>query len=329
MIAAQEVLALTTARFPLAGGTLPQVTPLEKGGSERKFYRIHGGGEAMIFAKYSGHKEENRHYVDLAKFLAVAGVPVPAMYRHEPQEGLIWMQDLGEHDLWSYRQEPWAQRRGLYESALDAALRLHTVATGLATDAALKLERPFDAELYRWEQGYFFENCLGNCFQTPAAEVTALATLPALGEAVERLAALPRVLVHRDFQSQNVMITQGSAWLIDFQGMRFGVAQYDLASLLFDPYVALTTAERHELLAFYKRQLAETGGSVDGDFDETLRWCALQRLMQALGAYGFLGYKKARPDFLAHIPAAMRSLHEIASGLDGLAPFVQKLTSLL
>jgi aminoglycoside/choline kinase family phosphotransferase len=205
---------------------------------------------------------------------------------------------------------------------------MHAQATELASGADLQLERVFDADLYLWEQGYFFENCLGNYFQTSADELAELSALPALRGAAHALADRPRVLVHRDFQSQNVMINEGEAWLIDFQGMRFGLAQYDLASLLYDPYVALTSDERSQLLAFYKTRIEQNGTSVDSDFDEVFRWCALQRLMQALGAYGFLGIKKNRPDFLAHTPVALRSLLEVASALDGLAPLVKKLNSL-
>jgi len=328
MIAEADVIFLTNERFPKTGNGNAAVTPLEKGGSERKFYRIRFGDESMIFVKYSGHKEENRHYVDIARFLNGAGVPVPEIHHHDSEEGLIWMQDLGEQDLWSFRNASWTPRRALYESTLEGVLRMHTQATDLAAGADLRLERVFDADLYLWEQGYFFENCLGNYFQTPESELTELAALPALREATTALAARPRILVHRDFQSQNVMIHEGAAWLIDFQGMRYGLAQYDLASLLYDPYVALTSDERCELLAFYKKRLEQNDTPVDSDFDEIFRWCALQRLMQALGAYGFLGLKKNRPDFLAHTPVALRSLLEVASALDGLAPLVKKLNSL-
>jgi aminoglycoside/choline kinase family phosphotransferase len=255
-------------------------------------------------------------------------VPVPEIHHHDPEEGLIWMQDLGEQDLWSFRNASWPPRRALYESTLDGVLRMHTQATELAPGADLRLERVFDTDLYLWEQGYFFENCLGNYFQTPESELAELTALPALRGAAESLAARPRVLVHRDFQSQNVMINEGAAWLIDFQGMRYGLAQYDLASLLYDPYVALASDERCDLLSFYKKRLEQNGAPVDSDFDEVFRWCALQRLMQALGAYGFLGLKKNRPDFLAHTPVALRSLLEVASTLDGLAPLVKKLNSL-
>ena len=328
MIAEADVISLTNERFPKTGNGNAAVTPLEKGGSERKFYRIRFGDESMIFVKYSGHKEENRHYVDIARFLNGAGVPVPEIHHHDSEEGLIWMQDLGEQDLWSFRNASWTPRRALYESTLEGVLRMHAQATKLANGADLRLERVFDTDLYLWEQGYFFENCLGNYFQTPESELVELAALPALRGSAESLAARPRVLVHRDFQSQNVMINEGAAWLIDFQGMRYGLAQYDLASLLYDPYVALTSDERCELLAFYKKRLEQNGTPVDSDFDEIFRWCALQRLMQALGAYGFLGLKKNRPDFLAHTPVALRSLLEVASALDGLAPLVKKLNSL-
>ena len=324
MLAVEDVILLTSVRFPAFGFGAPTVEPLEKGGSDRKFYRIRMGGESMIFIKYSNHKEENRHYVAIARFLTMAGAPVPEVYLHDEAESLIWMQDLGEVDLWNHRNDPWPKRRALYQSTLDAVFAMHRNATGADGVGDLELQKVFDADLYLWEQGYFFEHCLGNFFKTDPEELAALASLPVLRGAAERLASLPRVLVHRDFQSQNVMIREGVAWLIDFQGMRYGLAQYDLASLLYDPYVSLHDGERGELLGYYKSLC----GGVSADFDEIFRWCALQRLMQALGAYGFLGLQKGRSEFLTHVPVALRSLLKVASGLDGLDPLVQKLDEL-
>ena len=326
MIETSETMELAGSRLPADGGEAI-VEPLEKGGSDRKFYRARNGSGSMIFIRYSGAKEENRHYVDIARFLKGAGVPVPEVFEHDGGNGHIWMQDMGTEDLWGFRGEPWETRRPLYESALRAVRAMHTAAARTGGHGLPKLERVFDSGLYRWERDYFFENCLGGFFKIPRNEVEALASLPALEAAGEMLAGLPRSLVHRDFQSQNIMVMGGAAWLIDFQGMRFGLPQYDLASLLYDPYVEISGAERVALLEFYK-SLAAQDGPVPPDFDEVFGWCALQRLMQALGAYGFLGIQKNRPNFLSHIPAAMRSLREVASGLDGLGPLVQKIDSL-
>jgi N-acetylmuramate 1-kinase len=43
-------------------------------------------------------------------------------------------------------------------------------------------------------------------------------------------------------------------------------------------------------------------------FRELFLLASAQRLMQALGAYGFLGLKRAKRHFLAHIPRALDNL---------------------
>ncbi len=318
-----NVINRTRERFPAFAVEDFEVRALEKGGSERKFYRIRCGEDrSMIVVKYSGQKEENRHYVDIAQFLAGAGVSVPRIHFHDAAEGLIWMQDLGEDDLWTFRQAPWEQRRPFYESTLLEVAKLHSAATRRLEGSHLSLEREFGEQLYLWEQNYFFENCLRAHFGLDEATVQRYASLPALQNIAMGLSSRPRVLVHRDFQSQNVMIRDGAAWLIDFQGMRPGLAQYDVASLLYDPYVELAGGERAALLEHYKRVARRAGMEIAADFDVVFYQCALQRLMQALGAYGFLGIQKGRADFLAHIPAARRSLREVAARVDGLDEFV-------
>jgi aminoglycoside/choline kinase family phosphotransferase len=151
-----------------------------------------------------------------------------------------------------------------------------------------------------------------------------ISRLPRLKEIAEYLGNLPRVLVHRDLQSQNIIIREQQAYLIDFQGMRPGLPEYDLASLLYDPYVCLTTNERRELVEFYGAE-AEVD---DTAFAERFRLCAMQRLMQALGAYGYLGISKGIEGFLQHIPAAMKSLGEVMREIGGLAPLTDSLATL-
>ena len=147
-------------------------------------------------------------------------------------------------------------------------------------------------------------------------------------EIAKHLASLPRVLVHRDFQSQNIIIQNRQANLIDFQGMRPGLPHYDLASLLYDPYVDLAEAERTEVSAYYRDRQRENGITIDGDFDLKLRLCAMQRLMQALGAYAFLGLVKGHKHFLEYIPNALRSLRAAVAKIDNLQPLASFLGDL-
>jgi len=318
----EALLDQTAARFPKFYRDRIRIEPLEKGGSDRKYYRIALCDEgSLILVKYGSQREENAHYCEIAAFLESLGVRVPSIFHHDTEEGLIWMEDLGAEDLWQFRNEPWPVRQALYRSALEQVVRLHTRGH-LATGPSLpRFQIAFDAELYRWEQHYFFENCVTRYFGVAPAAVDAGVERDRLNAIAERLASLPRVLVHRDFQSQNIMILDQCACLIDFQGMRPGLAQYDLASLLYDPYVTLTTAERESLLEDAIALYAQAGCAVAEDFCEVFDLCAMQRLMQALGAYGFLGLVKEHPHFLGHIPPALASLREVAGRISGLEGF--------
>ena len=124
------------------------------------------------------------------------------------------------------------------------------------------------------------------------------------------------------------MILEQSACLIDFQGMRPGLGSYDLASLLYDPYVTLAEDERESLLEDATALYAEAGIAIQGDFREVFDLCAMQRLMQALGAYGFLGLVKEHPHFLTHIPPALASLKEVVGRIEGLERFGELLDRL-
>ncbi|MCX7868596.1 MAG: phosphotransferase [Terrimicrobiaceae bacterium] len=312
-----NLLEIARSHWPSPGAAEFSVEPIEKGGSDRRFYRIEAGeAGSLIAVSYSHHREENRHYVDIAVFLAECGVRVPKIYHHDPERGLIFMEDLGERDLWHWREAPWDERRPLYFSALGEMARLHGPATRRFSKSGPRLEKEFNEQLYLWEQNYFLENCLCGVFGLGEAEARALAGGEFFREAAARLAGHPRTLVHRDFQSQNVLIHQGRACLIDFQGLRPGLPLYDLASLIYDPYVELAAHQKAELAAEYRRLAAAEGVPTFDNFEETLTLCAMQRLMQAMGAYGFLGLRLGKTGFLASVRPAGRALSDVLRRLD-------------
>jgi hypothetical protein len=312
----ENLIQETVSRFPRYAKGSIQIEPLEKGGSDRKYYRIRVTPDhSLILVRYGDSREENRHYCAIAEFLATLSIHVPEIFHHDEEERLIWMEDLGELDLWSWREAGWETLRDFYSLALDEIAALHTRGMGALPGASLALQAEFTEELYAWEQGYFFENCVGRYFGRDGAPGVDAARLR---EIARELAAKERVLVHRDFQSQNVLIDRGHAWLIDFQGLRPGLAQYDLASLVYDPYMDLTAGQREELIDAYLGKVLDAGGEIGADFRHTLDLCAMQRLMQALGAYGFLGLVRERKAFLQYIPIALKSLREVLERLPDL-----------
>ncbi len=313
-----QLLQQTRLHFPRFEEAKVEITPIEKGGSDRRFYRVRSSPEhSLILVKYNAERVENRHYVQIAEFLATNGIRAPKVYFHDAEERLIWVEDLGEEDLWMHRNASWAKRSALYESALEQVAKLHALPISAADGLRNVLPAEFDAALYLWEQHYFFEHCLGRHFAVSAGLIAELSALPVLAETAERLANMPRVLVHRDFQSQNIIIREGEAYLIDFQGMRPGLSKYDIASLLYDPYVEITENERVELFEIYRNIRQRNGNPLRIDDEQVFRLCAMQRLMQALGAYGYLGLVKGNKAFLAHIPRALAALRTVVAQVEG------------
>ena len=156
----------TRKHFPLLDVGEIKIAPIQKGGSDRKFYRIRcSPDQALILVKYNLEREENRHYVTIANFLTEHRIRVPEIYFHDADEGLIWLEDLGERDLYSYRDETWLVRRAFYESALDQIAALHALPESDCIEMKQHLPAEFNSELYLWEQNYFFENCLGRLLQ--------------------------------------------------------------------------------------------------------------------------------------------------------------------
>lgn len=309
-----EIADIVRTVLALKPGDPLELTALSQRGSERNFYRALINGGPVIVVNYDPGREENKLYAGHARFLKSIGVAVPEIIAADETRHITIMQDLGNTDLWSFRDAPRGERLGLYRKSLDMVCRLHSFP---AAEAGIKMMPGFGPELYKWERDYFRENFLEGHCGINAGPAHSFALESELAGLAERLCRGPHCIVHRDFQSQNIMVRDSAVFLIDFQGMRTGSPFYDLGSLLYDPYARLAGKERRELLQHYYRI---SGMGLEWEaFENCFQEAAAQRLMQSLGAYGFLGLKKGLVSFLDYIPAALQNLIE-AAGKSGRLP---------
>jgi len=283
-----------------------EMIPIKKGGSDRSFFRVCLPDKtSFIFMHYGTEVEENAYWVDINTFLAGLKISVPQIVALDIKQHFILLTDLGDVDLWSQRTLLWNKRRDYYFHALTQIRRLHAYPLA-RLHADFKLSESYGPELYKWEHDYFLENLVGEVCKLKLSP----SLLKDLGTELESLSArLQKVepcLIHRDFQSQNIMINKGKTVFIDFQGMRKGCLFYDLGSLICDPYVTFTTEERDELISFYY-EIMKPAYNRD-EFVNNFWEASAQRLMQALGAYGFLGLKKNKPAFLNYIDNGLSNL---------------------
>ena len=281
-------------------------------------------GKSVILMRYSLKREENGLYCGHAKFLRRIGLPVPRVLLDWPDRRVALLEDLGDTSLqdWVAGKSSAAIRKK-YEEVLDSVLLLHEKGTARARALRLKLMPPFDERLYAWERRFFAEQFLEKRLRMAPRQVAGVER--DLARAAARLLKAPRVLIHRDLQSSNIYLKGGRPFFIDFQGMRFGAAAYDLASLLCDPYVSLPEAMQEDLLDEYAGRAADPGAPA-----EVFWWAAVERLAQALGAYARLSAIPGMQSFDRHIePAAamMRRALEHVSDLRALRSVMEGVTT--
>lgn len=312
LLASSSLLPTSDLR-PLTSDLCSSIEVLPPRGSNREFFRLTAPFEtdklvykqlyrSLILIRWSPERADNRFYARLTRFLEALGVPVPRLFLDAPRDRFLAIEDLGPATLEARlpRLKP-AEIRNVYRRLLDVALRLHRAGLPAARRARLPLLRGFDAKLYAWEHAYFSDHVLRARLRLPETQIADVAA--ELNTVAAALAASPQGLIHRDFQSSNVLFRGAAPVLIDYQGMRRGPVAYDLASLLCDPYADLPAALQQALLRHYAARHPQ-GAAVAAAFPAA----AIQRLGQALGAYAVLSQKSGMESFARHIPTAARQL---------------------
>ena len=271
-------------------------------GSERVFF---GCDQGIAVMYDDGNRDENGKYPGHARWLKLKGIPVPEILADVPEKKVMLMSNAGTERKMSLED---------YVKVVETLVKFN--ALGSEPDVPADLLPPFDDETWEWERNLFAKYCLGANFQMEMPE----AVRKELEHVAEILEKEPKALVHRDFQSTNVLWKGGGLTFIDFQGMRLGPAAYDLASLVYDPYVTFTDEQRRALVALY----AKTAGRPD--FEKVLPYAAVQRLSQCLGAYGRLA-SVGQPQFGKHVVPALQNLLDAAdkAGLDAVGALAEDL----
>jgi len=248
--------------------------PIKKGASGRTIIRMEADGKPSVIAvHYTFERKDNALHKPVSDLLEECGVTVPRILFSDLEKQVLLIEDIGGTDLLSLKDEAWSVREPYYRSVFEELARIAKITPPAESD----LMPAFTEETYRWEQDYFASHFLGTHLGLSAEEFLSDSRITTLAR---ELGAEQPDLVHRDFQSQNLMLRDGAVYVIDFQGARPGYVEYDLASFIYDPYMRHPLEERQKLRALWQEV---SGRSLD---DDLMRKCAMQRLMQALGAYG-------------------------------------------
>jgi hypothetical protein len=277
-------------------------------GSERTFYRLRSDthpGRSYVLVVWDSSDEDWGRFFAINREVGRHNRLLPEIIASDETEGLILEEDAGRMTLKDFYNINATDTDALFDTycrVIDELIRWQSM-SGAQNDTINC--RSMDRETLLWETDYFARHCVGELYN--AGQILTDRWNEECDALAEEVSEYCRVPMHRDFQSENIILSDQTIKLVDYQGARMGPPGYDLASLLYDPYVTVMEAPlRLSLLSYYRSR------SAAGMPDMVVRRCAMQRLMQALGAYANLWLNKGKAWYRNYIPCAFQRLLEIS-----------------
>ena len=311
LVASWITEALGSDRFTLA--------PASADASFRRYFRIRPetpwrAHSTLIAMDAPPPMEDCRPYVQVAKLLAEAGVHAPVVLAADLERGFLLLTDLGARtylDVLDASSAP-----ALYADAIDSLL-LWQSATREDT------LRSYDEALLMRELALFPDWYVGKHLGRALSPAQARTLADAFRLIVGRNLAEPRVYVHRDYHSRNLMVSEPNPGVLDFQDAVVGPITYDLVSLLRDAYVEWDEERQIDWAIRYWEHARKRGLPVRRDFAELwhdFEWMGVQRQLKVLGIFARLYHRDGKAAYLDDMPRVMAYLRGACARYGALAP---------
>ena len=281
-----------------------RLAPASADASQRRYYRVARGAETFIAMDAPPGREDIRAFMRITARLATR-VNVPVIHHSDPARGFLLLSDLGDQT---------------YRDAIDALVRMQTAVpgAGLAVYDAARLR----AELALFDD-WLVQRQLGIALD--AGEAQALENIQAL--LIQNALEQPRVFVHRDYHSRNLMLAPtANPGVLDYQDAVAGPLAYDLVSLLKDCYIKWPARDIDRWLGYYLAELQRRRPAWAADRDRFRRWFDLmgaQRHLKASGIFARLARRDGKPGFLADIPRTLSYILDLQPAYPELRPLCE------
>jgi len=318
-----------------SGQRLPSIQLLTGDGSQREFYRLSFDNDWTLIAVVPSddQKQARQEAVsswNIGKHLYSRDIPVPKPYGFDSVTGLVLFEDLGDVLLYDHVKEKAGNDDSslfeTYQQVVRVLVHMQISGRDGFDPSWCWQTKHYDRDLMLERESGYFLKALCTDFFGLVPERKKL--WDEFDDIADHAAQAPAdFFLHRDFQSRNIMIMNNKVRIIDFQGGRFGPLGYDLASLLLDPYIGLTSTLQNALVSEYIKVLDEYI-SYDPDlFRQEYYFLSLQRNLQILGAFAFLSKERKKDFFRPFIRPALKSLQSLlANPLDREYSALYKLT---
>jgi aminoglycoside/choline kinase family phosphotransferase len=312
------------ARF-IAGQGLTglEITPLTPDASTRKYFRIPWKKGKAVAAVYPEAFDPEFHpYLDVTRLFVEAGIPVPEIYAVDGAAGMIIQEDLGDQQLFqAYEDESEDQCDEYKEQAIKLIAKIQAATDKASQMQSIACRLAFDEAKLSWELEFFFEHYFGSLRHETLRHAETAELKAELNDLAAELAAVPRVLCHRDYHASNLMVdAKHRLRVIDHQDARMGPATYDLVSFLLDrqPTPPSLAELRGYRLFFLEERRVQGLANVDpDDFANEFRLMTIQRGLKATGTFSYQTAVSGRGAvYEQFIQPTLEIVHQAAEWLD-------------
>lgn len=295
-----------------------QIEPASSDASFRRYFRVRHDGRSLIVMDAPPDREQTGPFVAVSRMLTAVGLNAPQVLAADSGQGFLLLSDLGQEDYLSVLGQG-----NVFALYADAMAALFVMQTQLADEATTL--PAYDATLLRNEMELFREwylkrhlaIALSDSQEAVLDRVFSLLTASALAQ--------PRVFVHRDFHSRNLMhVADNNPGILDFQDAVYGPVSYDLVSLLRDCYISWPRRQV-EMWALDYLQRLQQAGVIEKDMDEQnllqwFDWMGVQRHLKASGIFARLSLRDNKHTYLGDIPRTLAYVQEVCSRYAPLQP---------
>jgi len=281
--------------------------PASSDASFRRYFRVSFDGRTEIVMDAPPEHENCERFIKVAEFLAATGLNVPLIKAADLEQGFLLISDLGTAQYLDLLDSKNADR--LYGNALQSLLLLQK--------AEPAIEFPeYDEALLTRELGIFSEWYLQRHLGRALNRKETAQLQQVYDCLVQNALEQPRVIVHRDYHSRNLLDTGTTRpGILDFQDAVIGPITYDLVSLLKDCYIAWPEDRVERWACDYKSRCVADKVMAEVSTQEFLRWFHLmgvQRHLKAAGIFARLKHRDAKPGYLADIPRTLSYVARVA-----------------
>lgn len=297
------------------------IAPASADASFRRYFRVTREGQTWIAMDAPPDKENMEPYIRIANMLVEVGVNAPRVLHTNFEDGYLLNTDLGGRTYLT-DIDAGGDADKLYHDAMDALVQIQANGKQHAPELP-----PYDEALLRREVQLFPEWFCGRHLRLELDATESAALQGVVDALVKDALSQPRVFVHRDYHSRNLMVTSGrfgpNPGILDFQDAVYGPVTYDLVSLLRDCYVAWPVERVNEWMSRF-REVARAAGIDTGPDQKTFqRWfdfMGVQRHLKAIGIFARLWHRDGKPGYLKDIPRTLNYVRVAAGSYPELAP---------